>query len=427
MKKLSTILKPTVLKEDAENACEDAMSCLNEIITMSQNLMEGLQDVSEDLDENMMNCISETRDKIKDACECAKEAYGFDACCETCKDDEESEVEEENNITEAVSIGDWSKGYIDKYTLRSYDPKTEILTLTWRHYKDWPKQVKMSKELWLKLTMKSQNFERDFNKLRKNNALEWIDHIHNEDAGISKDDETKFHKKLDDLVHSTFGKRMDETTESATLSSLGFKKIGLVKLSASEIKNAYYKWASKIPPGFIGWEQPRGKYAVGLGADGRFFIVNKRKPSEIDFYSGEKDVLNALRNLNLEESALSEAKTIDAPEEKGLNDYVMPKSVIKMIAKQQFSQVKTKSKLFDTVATLDKTKDLLHLFTSKKHKNILLGMFKIGKKASFFIHDTESSKANKLDNIGRYKDTKGFTDALSALFEKKKEDSVKKK
>ena len=124
---------------------------------------------------------------------------------------------------------------------------------------------------------------------------------------------------------------------------------------------------------------------------------------------------------------MDEAKTIDAPEEKGLNDYVMPKSVIKMIAKQQFSQVKTKSKLFDTVATLDKTKDLVHLFTSKKHKNILIGMFKIGKKASFFIHDTESTKANKLDNVGRYKDTKGFSDALSALFEKKKEDSVKKK
>lgn len=77
-------------------------------------------------------------------------------------------------VTEAVS---WSKGYIDKYTLRDYDPTNEILTLRWRHYEDWPKQVKMSKELWLKLTMKSQNFERDFNKLRKNNALEWIDHV----------------------------------------------------------------------------------------------------------------------------------------------------------------------------------------------------------------------------------------------------------
>jgi hypothetical protein len=351
MKKLSTILKPTVLKEDAENACEDAMTCLTEIITMSQNLMEGLQDVSEDLDENMMNCISETRDKIKDACECALEAYGFDACCETCDDEEEVEEEKESD---------------------------------------------------------------------------------EEDPGISKDDETKFHKKLDDLVHSTFGKRMDETMESSNLKEANFngslKSLGFIEMTDAEVKRAYYKWASKINLDFKGWEQPMGKYAVGwLKGDGHFFIVNKRKPSEIDFYSGEKAVLNALRNLNLEESALSEAKTIDAPEEKGLNDYVMPKSVIKMIAKQQFSQVKTKSKLFDTVATLDKTKDLVHLFTSKKHKNILLGMFKIGKKASFFIHDTESTKANKLDNVGRYKDTKGFSDALSALFEKKKEDSVKKK
>jgi hypothetical protein len=249
MKSLAAILKPTQLKEDVENACEDAMSCLNEIITMSQNLMEGLQDVSEDLDENMMNCISETRDKIKDACECALEAYGFDACCDTCDDDEE-EVEEEKESDE-------------------------------------------------------------------------------EDMGISKDDETEFHKKLDDLVHSTFGKRMDE------------------------------------------------------------------------------------------------AKTVTEPEEAGLKDYVMPKSVIKMLSQQQFNRVKAGTKLFDAVSKVDKAKDLLHLYTSKKHKNILIGMFMIGKKASFFIHDTDA-KSKRLDNVGRYKDIKGFVAALTNLFDKNKNESVSK-
>jgi hypothetical protein len=344
MKKLSTILKPTVLKEDAENACEDAMSCLNEIITMSQNLMEGLQDVSEDLDENMMNCISETRDKIKDACECALEAYGFDACCETCDDDEEFDDSDKEleNVDEAV---DWFKFIYSEPKIQiakrvKATPTETLIFLT----KDGSKNSKGAQLFQYKLIKKeleyrkaNGNINKDgdprytkkYNGYDKTQALK--SDLDEKDMGISKDDETKFHKKLDDLVHSTFGKRMDE------------------------------------------------------------------------------------------------AKTVTEPEEAGLNDYVMPKSVIKMIAKQQFSQVKTKSKLFDTVATLDKTKDLLHLFTSKKHKNILVGMFKIGKKASFFIHDTESTKANKLDNVGRYKDTKGFSDALSTLFEKKKEDSVKKK
>ena len=35
-------------------------------------------------------------------------------------------------------------------------------------------------------------------------------HLNKEDVGISKAKETKFHKKLDTLVHSTFGKRKDE-------------------------------------------------------------------------------------------------------------------------------------------------------------------------------------------------------------------------
>ena len=41
------------------------------------------------------------------------------------------------------------------------------------------------------------------------------------DQGISKNAETKFHKKLDTLVHSTFGKRKDEVEESAEELNVG--------------------------------------------------------------------------------------------------------------------------------------------------------------------------------------------------------------
>jgi len=259
MKSLTAILKPVVLAEDAEKSCDDAFACLDEIITMCTNLQEGLQAVEGEMDESMMNCISSTREHIKSACECALEAYGFDACCDTCEEEEEEEDQQEEK-----------------------------------------------------------------------------------DMGISKDDETKFHKKLDDLVHSTFGKRKDESVSEA----------------ASQ--------------------------------------------------------------------KLDEAKKTDEPEEAGLKDYVMPKSVTKMLAKHQFNRVKAGTKLFDAVSKVDKKKDLLHLYTSKKHKNILVGMFMIGKNASYFIHDTEA-KAQRLDNAGRYKDLKGFVAALTSKFEgSEKNESVKK-
>lgn len=41
------------------------------------------------------------------------------------------------------------------------------------------------------------------------------------DLGISKDQETEFHKKLDTLVHDTFGKRKEEMTEDASSLNIG--------------------------------------------------------------------------------------------------------------------------------------------------------------------------------------------------------------
>ena len=50
----------------------------------------------------------------------------------------------------------------------------------------------------------------------------------------------------------------------------------------------------------------------------------------------------------------------------------------------------------------------------------------LGKNASFFIHDTEA-KSQRLDNVGRYKDLKGFVAALNSKFEGgEKNESAKK-
>jgi hypothetical protein len=42
-------------------------------------------------------------------------------------------------------------------------------------------------------------------------------------SGISKEKETKFHKKLDTLVHKTFGKRKDEDVSESIDKNLSFK------------------------------------------------------------------------------------------------------------------------------------------------------------------------------------------------------------
>lgn len=58
----------------------------------------------------------------------------------------------------------WIDGYIDKYTKMSYSPKDEVLTLTWRNYEEFPKDVKLDKASW-EMLMKSQNRSRTFNQL----------------------------------------------------------------------------------------------------------------------------------------------------------------------------------------------------------------------------------------------------------------------
>lgn len=79
-------------------------------------------------------------------------------------------LDEEEELDEATS---WYDGYMDKYTQSSYNPKDEILTLKWRHYDDYPKNVKIDKDTWMKM-FKSQNFPREFNKLRKAGKIKFV-------------------------------------------------------------------------------------------------------------------------------------------------------------------------------------------------------------------------------------------------------------
>jgi hypothetical protein len=54
-------------------------------------------------------------------------------------------------------------------------------------------------------------------------------HLNKEDVGISKAKETKFHKKLDTLVHSTFGKRKDEMKMKEEVEQIDELKMSTVK------------------------------------------------------------------------------------------------------------------------------------------------------------------------------------------------------
>jgi hypothetical protein len=60
--------------------------------------------------------------------------------------------------------GSWIDGYVDDYTKMSYNPKDEVLTLTWKNYEKFPKDVKLDKASWEMLN-KSTNRKRAFNQL----------------------------------------------------------------------------------------------------------------------------------------------------------------------------------------------------------------------------------------------------------------------
>lgn len=62
-------------------------------------------------------------------------------------------------------------------------------------------------------------------------------HLNKENVGISKAKETKFHKRLDTLVHSTFGKRKDEMKMKEEVEQID-------EVSSSEIDHHFHQWAN---------------------------------------------------------------------------------------------------------------------------------------------------------------------------------------
>ncbi len=467
MKSLTAILKPTELKEDAENACDDAFACLDEIITMCNNLVEGLQEVDGEMDESMMNCISATREHIKSACECALEAYGFDACCDTCKDDEEEEEQQEaaddgeedpgiskddetefhkkldnlvhntfgKRMDEAAgshSMGTATVTFIGSrlngkkvdifhkfpdgrinVQYRKSDKKGDVINLTLRKGQYELNEAESKQKthmigMWLEKTLKVlEKIVKDIsiNAVEHGNLEKGVRYIISATKGTPFEEEFN---KLSDLGH---GREYDKALIKLLTDIQDYY------VDMNEAVSQKVKIGSKVK-GIMGVHGRSQGTVVKFGYEGGKKIVYVKSPDGNEWNTTEYNIRVV--------DKLDEAKKVDEPEEAGLKDYVMPKSVTKMLAKQQFNRVKAGTKLFDAVSKVDKAKDLLHLYTSKKHKNILIGMFMIGKKASFFIHDTEA-KSQRLDNVGRYKDLKGFVAALNSKFEGgEKNESTKK-
>jgi hypothetical protein len=85
--------------------------------------------------------------------------------------------------------GAWIDGYVDDYTKMSYNPKDEVLTLTWRNYEKFPKDVKLDKASW-EMLMKSQNRSRAFNQLWMSGKIKVI----KEDSALEEAYDTQVSK-----------------------------------------------------------------------------------------------------------------------------------------------------------------------------------------------------------------------------------------
>ena len=77
--------------------------------------------------------------------------------------------------TENQLFESWSDGFIDKYTQIVFNPKDNILTLTWRNYTQWPKKFKLSPEDAKKImNYDDENRKRTINQMIKAGKLQKI-------------------------------------------------------------------------------------------------------------------------------------------------------------------------------------------------------------------------------------------------------------
>ena len=95
---------------------------------------------------------------------------------EPCECDESFEAQFDALTPTAEDLDEsWSDGFVDKFTKTVYNPKENILTLTWRNYEQWPKKYNISPKDGEKLLGDSlQNRSRFLNQLIKDGRLKEI-------------------------------------------------------------------------------------------------------------------------------------------------------------------------------------------------------------------------------------------------------------
>ena len=94
----------------------------------------------------------------------------------------------------------------------------------------------------------------------KKEALLALDYVEPTIREASKEEETEFHKKLDKLVHSTFGKRKDELKE---------KKLTEANVPSNIAEFAKRKGVSSLVRKVAGWAEKVGKRIAGGTAVGK--------------------------------------------------------------------------------------------------------------------------------------------------------------
>lgn len=80
-----------------------------------------------------------------------------------------------DKLDEEEMFESWSDGFIDKFTQAVFNPKGNVLTLTWRNYEQWPKKYSVSAEDAKKImNYDGQNRIRAINQLIKAGKLKKI-------------------------------------------------------------------------------------------------------------------------------------------------------------------------------------------------------------------------------------------------------------
>lgn len=119
-----------------------------------------------------------------------------------------------------------------------------------------------------------------------------------EETGASKETETKFHKKLDKLVHSTFGKRKDEMKKEEIVNEISKDKVE--KYLSKVDDDDYKKHGTK--PNMYGRLSKQRQDGVGRAID-RLAVKSEETISETKKLSAREKFLSSLKRNGLDVNA----------------------------------------------------------------------------------------------------------------------------